>query len=97
MDERQTAERELALFLRQRTGCGEALSPATDLLRAGLLDSLLVMDLVQLLESRYQVALDYRHITPDHFRSVQAIVELLVCLRRGKRDSAPPRVFREAA
>ena len=47
----------------------------TDLLGSGLLDSLLVMDLVCFLESRFQVKMEPADINPSNLRSVSQIAQ----------------------
>ena len=58
------------------------LTAETNLLDSGYLDSLLVMDLVLLIEKQYGIAIDSSEISPRHFQSVKALAAL-VCSRNG--------------
>ena len=49
----------------------------TDLLEEGYLDSLFVMDMVAHLERQYDVTIDSQEISPQNFRSVAAMAELV--------------------
>jgi acyl carrier protein len=50
----------------------------TDLIDGGLLDSLLLTDLILHIEERYAVAFDAGDVSPGNFRSVAAIVDLVL-------------------
>lgn len=45
----------------------------TDLLAAGLIDSLGIMELVKFLEGRFGIAVGDEDLEPDNFRSIDAI------------------------
>ena len=64
-------------FLAARLPAGEALTEETDLLDDELLDSLLIMDTVAHVESRYGVRLDHADLAPRNFRSVAALAGLV--------------------
>ncbi len=53
----------------------EAPSAETDLIESGLLDSLLVVELVVALEKRFGVHISFDDIEFDNFRSVKSIAE----------------------
>lgn len=52
-------------------------SPDTDLLAAGLVDSLMIMDVVTYIESTWKIHLEPSDIRPNHFRTVRAIGDLI--------------------
>ena len=49
----------------------------TDLLQTGLLDSLLVMDLVAHVEACYRVRLKHTDVTPENFRTAKCLAALI--------------------
>jgi acyl carrier protein len=53
------------------------LTVETDLLEQGLLDSLLVMDLVNVVEAKFGIALDNADISPQNFRSIRDLARLI--------------------
>ncbi len=57
----------------RRAGHYAAITIDTDLLNEGLLDSLMVMDLVTSIEKRFGLAIDYADIAPQYFRSVRTL------------------------
>lgn len=56
---------------------GQDYSSCEDFMEAGLLDSMDVMDLVEQLESTFDIEISGRDILPENFKNVGAIVELL--------------------
>jgi acyl carrier protein len=53
-----------------------AISPETDLLEAGILDSIAVLDLICFLEARFKISLPVEEFVPENFRTVAAIAAL---------------------
>lgn len=53
----------------------EVPSTSTDLIEAGLLDSLKLVELLLCLERKFGVRVDLNELELDHFRSVQQIAE----------------------
>lgn len=72
------AHRELAIqkFLTETTG-DLSLTPATDLLDAGVLDSLTMMDLVVFIEVEFQHRLGLDDMRPEKFRTIGTIADLV--------------------
>ena len=68
---------ELLAFLRQRAGLDSAFGAETDLLATGVLDSLLLIDLVLHIERVFGVTLGSGDVTPTNFRSVESLVRLV--------------------
>jgi len=65
----------IALFAEQLEV--EVPSASTDLIDAGLLDSLKFVELLLYLEQKFGVCVDLNELELDHFRSVQGIAELV--------------------
>jgi acyl carrier protein len=61
----------------RRVGHYASITVETDLLNEGLLDSLMVMDLVTSIEKQYGFAIDHGEIAPRHFRSVRSLATLV--------------------
>ncbi|MFQ5730718.1 MAG: acyl carrier protein [Planctomycetaceae bacterium] len=55
----------------------QPITPQTDLLEADILDSLLIMDVLAFVESRYGVRFGDSEIAPRHFRTVDCLVRLV--------------------
>ena len=77
-----TVEQELLSFVASRVANGGELASDTDLLEDGLLDSLLVMDLVAHVERCYAVRLENTDIAPANFRTVERLAGLVAVRRR---------------
>lgn len=76
MPERSQVEADILQFVQAR--CPQStLALDTDLLDEGLLDSLLLVDLIFQLEERYGVRLGGDQVSPGNFRSVKAIADLV--------------------
>ncbi len=76
MRERNEIEADILQFVQAR--CPQtSLTAETDLLDEGLLDSLLLVDLIFRLEERYGVRLGGNQVSPGNFRSVKAIADLV--------------------
>ena len=66
----------------------DAIGANTDLLEQGVIDSLLMMDLVAHLEGTYGIRLAVEDIAPSQFRSISALASLIVKkLQTGKHAS----------
>ncbi|MGQ0636409.1 MAG: phosphopantetheine-binding protein [Planctomycetaceae bacterium] len=74
-------EHDIAGYLSTRLPRAARIAPETELLDSGLLDSLLVMDLIAHLESEYCVRLDHDHVAPAHFRTPAAMARLVDLLQ----------------
>ena len=76
MPERSQIEADILQFVQAR--CPQSpLTADTDLLDEGLLDSLLLVDLIFRLEERYGVSLGSDQVSPGNFRSARAIADLV--------------------
>jgi acyl carrier protein len=75
-------EREIRDFLSSR-GVGDDLAAHSDLVSTGILDSLLIMDLIAHVEHAYRVRLENDDISPDNFRTTRALAELVNARRAG--------------
>ncbi|HUI94895.1 MAG TPA: phosphopantetheine-binding protein [Xanthobacteraceae bacterium] len=77
-------EADLLALVRSRGADHARVEPDTDLIDAGLLDSLLLTDLILHIEERYAVAFDASDVSPANFRSVATMAELV----RGRSPAA---------
>lgn len=81
-------EHKLIEFLRSTTG-QTSIEASTDLLEAGLVDSLMMMDLIVFVESEFQTSIEFGDLTPETFRTPQTIAELIACrMRNGNSTEA---------
>ena len=64
-------------YLRQHADVYETFDETTDLIENGILDSLLVTDLVLFAQTAFAVDLTARDISPENLSSVQRITELV--------------------
>jgi len=85
--DRQQLEADILQFVKSRAPGHPSLGLETDLLEEGVLDSLLLVDLIFHLEEKYSLKLGSEHIDPANFRSPAAIVNLIVD-QTGSRSSA---------
>ncbi len=76
MDEKE-ATTHLTDVIRQLTG-NASLTESTDLIDAGVIDSLTMMDLVAAIQSAYGVRLAVNELTPKNFQTITSIVETIV-------------------
>ncbi len=60
----------------------------TGLLEQGLLDSLLVMDLVNSIEKQFGISIENAEISPRNFRTVRALAVLVASRLNGRKVSA---------
>ncbi len=70
-------ENTLLHWCNRRVGHYATVGVETDLLDEGLLDSLMVMDLVASIEKQYGFNIDHAEISPRHFRSVRTLAALV--------------------
>ena len=71
-------EADLLALVRSRGADHTRVDADTDLIDGGLLDSLLLTDLILHIEERYGVAFDAGDVSPANFRSVAAMVDLVL-------------------
>ena len=76
--DRQQIQADLLALVRARGRDHAAVAADTDLIDGGLLDSLLLTDLILHIEERYAVAFDAGDVSPANFRSVAAIVDRML-------------------
>jgi acyl carrier protein len=75
---RKKLEDNLMHFVRSRSPRHAAASPRMDLLETGLLDSLLLVDLIFHIEESYGVRFDSDQVNPSNFRTVEDIVGVVL-------------------
>ena len=75
---RKKLEDNLMHFVRSRSPRHAAASPRMDLLETGLLDSLLLVDLIFHIEETYGVRFDSDQVNPSNFRTVEDIVAVVL-------------------
>ena len=68
---------EIGNYLQSEFAGEEPITPQTDLFEADLLDSLLIMDVLAFIESRYGVRIEDSEIAPRHFRTIDCLVRLV--------------------
>ena len=71
------AETEILAWCSERLQPPNPLAVDTDLLDAGLLDSLLVMDLFTRLVNRYGIGIEDSAVSPRNFRTVRAMAQMV--------------------
>lgn len=76
--DRQQVEADVLAFVRARGFDHARVAADTDLIDGGLLDSLLLMDMILHIEERYGILLDGGEVSPANFRNVDAIVGLVL-------------------
>jgi acyl carrier protein len=69
---------QIAAYLNQALCLSGSLKPDTDMLDEGLVDSLMIMDLVEHLRLTYGVHLSGGDLKPQHFRSANTMSDLVV-------------------
>jgi len=78
ISDRQQMHADLLALVRSRGPDHAGVAADTDLIDGGLLDSLLLTDLILHIEERYAVAFDAGDVSPANFRSIAAIVDLVL-------------------
>jgi acyl carrier protein len=76
--DRPQVEADLLGFVQARGPRYAAVTPDTDLLDGGLLDSLLLTDLILHVEGQHGIEFDSHHVSPANFRTVSAIAGLVL-------------------
>jgi acyl carrier protein len=76
--DRQQLQADLLALVRARGLDHAGIAADTDLVDGGLLDSLLLTDLILHIEERYAVAFDAGDVSPANFRSVATMVDLVL-------------------
>ena len=78
MNDQTSAEEQLLAFLAENAYVSGELDSTTDLLEIGVLDSLLVTDMVLFVESSFGIALKGGSIAPKNFRTVECLARMIV-------------------
>ncbi len=76
--DRNSLEANLLRFVQLRGERYARVTSLTDLIETGLLDSLLLLDLILHIEELCGVQFESNHIDPSNFRTVSAIVNLVM-------------------
>ena len=76
--DRHDVEADLLAFVRARGPDHARVTADTDLIDGGLLDSLLLTDLILHIEERYGLTLDGSEVSPANFRTVAVIVDFVL-------------------
>ena len=76
--DRKKLEDDLMHFVQSRSVRHATANPQTDLLESGLLDSLLLVDLIFHIEESYGVRFDSDQVNPSNFRTVEDIVGVVL-------------------
>ena len=85
--QRRLITAQLIDYLRQHADVYEEFDETTDLIESGILDSLLVTDLVLFAQTTFAVDLTARDISPENLSSVQRMTEL-ICQKLARLDRA---------
>ena len=75
---RKTLEDDLMHFVQSRSPRHAVATTRMDLLETGLLDSLLLVDLIFHIEETYGVRFDSDQVNPSNFRTVENIVGVVL-------------------
>jgi acyl carrier protein len=78
MPDRHQLEADLLDFVRARGERHAAVTSLTDLIESGLLDSLLLVDLILHIEEYCGIRFESDDINPSNFRNMSAIVNLVL-------------------
>jgi acyl carrier protein len=76
--DRNRLEADLVQFVQSRGSRHAEVTSLTDLLESGLLDSLLLMDLIFHIEEAYGVRFDSDNVNPSNFRTIADIVNFVL-------------------
>ncbi len=82
MAESSPIEQDLIAFIAARI-VGEPVGPKTDLIGTGILDSMLVVDLLTHVEKTYRASIESADITPAVFQNVASLAALISQRRPG--------------
>jgi acyl carrier protein len=75
--DRKQLEADIVQFVQARGARYAEVTLRTDLLESGLLDSLLLMDLIFHIEEAYGIRFDTDHVNPSNFRTIVDIVSFV--------------------
>jgi acyl carrier protein len=78
MQELSSIRNNLLYFLQDRLGSPSDLDENTDLIDSGLIDSLMLTDLVLHIQAEFGVALQTGDVTPRNFRNVGSLGRLIL-------------------
>lgn len=67
----------------------DELESSYDLLENGVVDSLRLLQLIAWVGERFDIAVDDLYISPDNFRSIDAIRDLVESVRKARLDEEP--------
>ena len=84
----ETVSQRLLGFVRANSPLSETIEADTDLLESGVVDSLMVADLFVLIETEWGVALKATDVSPQNFRSVDCLVQLVLEKQRKSAKAA---------
>jgi len=76
--DRKQLEVDLVQFVQSRGSRHANITSQTDLLESGLLDSLLLMDLIFHIEEHYRFRFDSDQVNPANFRTIMDIVNFVL-------------------
>ena len=76
--DRKQLEADIVQFVQGRGARYAEVTLRTDLLESGLLDSLLLMDLIFHIEEAYGIRFDTDHVNPSNFRTIVDIVSFVL-------------------
>ena len=78
MADRNQLQADLVQFVQSRGSRHANITSQTDLLESGLLDSLLLMDLIFHIEEHYGLRFDSDQVNPANFRTIMDIVNFVL-------------------
>lgn len=84
----RSVETRLVSYLRHHTDVHEQFDEQTDLLASGILDSLLITDLVVFIRTAFGVELTAYDISPEHLCTIACMARLVQEKRRKARRTA---------
>lgn len=76
--DRKQLETDIVQLVQARGARYTEVTLRTDLLESGLLDSLLLMDLIFHIEEMYGIRFDSNHVNPSNFRTIMDIVSFVL-------------------
>ena len=76
--DRKQLETDIVQFVQARGARYTEVTLRTDLLESGLLDSLLLMDLIFHIEEVYGIRFDSNNVNPSNFRTITDIVSFVL-------------------
>ena len=88
MSDDRTTESMLLHYLQEHHWGGGSVDCETDLIESGQLDSLVVMDLVYFVGSRFGIEMSPQEISPHNLRTVQRLAQFITEKSRPGRKAA---------